>query len=497
MQIIIVLLFILLPEPALAGEVLSTALQIGAVIAAALGAPWVAAALAIASGLIAQITAPKPGFDPVGGIELNNYGSAEPTQIIYGTFRVGGVVIYDEATDTTNVPGGRDIPNPELNRIIVFSEHEIVDFQEVYAANQLLTIRPADGGVSNYPSTERAIITEGGGQHYALQIHEHKGTSSQAADSRLTNVSDGLWTSQHRLQGCSYIYARMLEDENYDRFDGGVPVVITALIRGKKIPDLRKATFSQSVTHFTDNAASCILDLLLSYPELDIAIADIDIASFKTAYTHCETYGYSINGAYRSNNVPADLLGAMTQACAGVLWYGRGKWRLRVGVWIAPTVSFDEDDIISELSVTNGNPAREEFNIVRGQYSGPTTEYVKSDYPTVRVNSYIIADGHESSFSLDLPFVDDPKIAFKIANIVLEKSRRRIKVQAMFNMNAYKVSVGDNIMLSNSRYGWNRKIFEVVDWRLSLSQDRLGVQMSLVETSSSIYNQTATYTAPR
>ena len=64
---------------------------------------------------------------------------------------------------------------------------------------------------------------------------------------------------------------------------------------------------------------------------------------------------------------------------------------------------------------------------------------------------------------------------------------------ATFSMKAFEVEVGDIIRLTNDRYGWTNKTFEVVGWSLFVDGDdgALKVNLTLRETSAAAFDWNA------
>ena len=68
-------------------------------------------------GAALQALTPKPSLSGASrGYQVNTRGSALDHQIIYGKVRVGGAIVYDEATGTNN---------KFLHRIIAVAGHEV------------------------------------------------------------------------------------------------------------------------------------------------------------------------------------------------------------------------------------------------------------------------------------------------------------------------------------------------------------------------------------
>jgi hypothetical protein len=113
------------------------------------------------------------------GYQINTKGSALDHQIIYGKIRVGGVIVFDEATGENN---------KFLHRIIAYAGHEIQEFNEIYINDEVITL-DGSGNVTS-PSRYNGFI----------RINKHLGTSGQAADSDLVSEST-KWTLEHKLSG--------------------------------------------------------------------------------------------------------------------------------------------------------------------------------------------------------------------------------------------------------------------------------------------------------
>ena len=57
-------------------------------------------------------------------------------------------------------------------------------------------------------------------------------------------------------------------------------------------------------------------------------------------------------------------------------------------------------------------------------------------------------------------------------------------------MKAFQVQVGDIIRLTNTRFGWSNKEFEVVTWDFGLQDDYdIQVNLSLREISESVFDE--------
>jgi hypothetical protein len=429
---------------------------------------YLAATAATSMALNALI--PKPKLQGVNrGYQTNARGSALDHQIIYGRVKTGGAIIYNEATG---------VNNKDLHRIIAYAGHEVTSFDEIYVNDEVVTLDGTGNVIS--PAKYDGLI----------RIKEHLGSPSQTADTDLVAESDGLWTTQHTLNGIAYLYIRL--SFSSDAFPNGVPE-ITATIKGKKIYDPRDGT-----TAWSDNPALCIRDYITSGYGLGEDAAQLDDTLVSAAANVCDetdteagTTRYTCNGAFLTSVTPYDMLNDLLTSMGGMLWYAQGKWRMKPAYWTEPVLSLTNDDLRSGLSVSTRHSRRDNFNIVKGTFRGEESNWQVTDYPEVKNTDFINADGgQESTADIDLPFTDNSIEARRTARIALERNRQQLTVQASFGLRALAVQVGDNITLTVPRMGWDNKEFEVISWNFGLVDTLdLQVTMTLREISESVFDE--------
>ena len=411
-----------------------------------------------------------------GGYSIQGaFGSALDHQIIYGQTRVGGARIYDCTTGTKPT-------NKFLHRILVFAGHEIDSYVQIYINEDLVTL-DSSGNVTS-PSRYKGLV----------RIKRYLGTTTQTADAQLISetaslTSDkGKWTTNHRLQGLAYLYVRFTYDE--DSFPNGVPT-ISAVIRGKKV--YNPAT---TKTAWSDNPALCIRDYLTSAYGLDQPQSRIDDDLVNAAVVICNQTvegekRYTCNGSFTTDAAPEAILNDLLTSMGGLLWYGQGKWRMKASSWTTPTVSFDENDLRSGISLSTRHSRRDNFNSVKGKFKGPESDYQPADYPEVTKASYLAADnGLVNVLDLTLPFTSSSKTAQRIARIALNRNREQLTFSASFGMRAFQVQVGDFVNITNERFGWVNKTFEVTEWTFGLTDEQdLQTRMTLREISNGVFSE--------
>ena len=481
----------------------------------ALGTFALGLATTVVLGAALRALMPKPSFGANRGYQTTVIGTALDHQIIYGKMRVGGARIYDEATGTNN---------KYLHRIIAVAGHEIQSFDEIYVNDELITL-DVNGEVTS-PAKYNGKI----------RIKLHLGSPTQTADTFLINAPSAHWTTQCTLSGIAYMYIRLAFDA--DAFPNGIPE-ITTTISGKKVYDPRDST-----TAWSDNPALCLRDYLTSPYGIAEEAANIDDAlviaaanvsdqlvgslaiktyaggvyKIKTVGTTdftlvgaannnvgtvftatgvavgtgvVETARYTCNGAFTTASTPYDMINALLTSMDGSLWYAQGSWRMKPAYWTAPVLDLNEDDLRSSISVSTRHSRRNNFNTVKGTFRGLESNWQTTDYPQVTNAAFVAADGgQESVADIDLPFTDNSIEARRIALISLERNRQQLTVNASFGLKTLQVQVGDNIRLTNSRFGWSNKEFEVISWSFGLTDGLdLQTQMTLRETAESVYDE--------
>ena len=471
---------------------------------------------------------PKPAAPAARGYEANVLGAALDHTVIYGKTKVGGVVVYNESTGTDN---------KFLHRIIAVAGHEVESFERIYIDDAYVDF--SDLGTSgNVPTVVDPDSTTSDRYNDKLHIQVAYGTPTQAANNALVTASDGKWTNTHKLSGIAYIYVRLAFDA--DVYPDGIPT-FTAVVKGKKVFDPRTNT-----TGWSDNPALCVRDYLTNTGYgLGEVTDNIDDGFVSSAAGVCDetVFGqarYTTNGSFTTGATPHDLLSTILTSMGGSLWYAQGKWRLKPAYWTTPVMFLDEDDLRSSIGVSTRHSRRDNFNVIKGKFSGPDTNWQMVDYKEVKNESaagtfvvglpYSISEVGTTNFvaigassntvgeifvatgagtgtgvadlnlgvdnglasvaDVDLPFTDNMKEARRLGRITLERNRQQLTVQASFGLKTLGLQVGDNVYITNSRFGWVNKSFEVLSWSFGLADDLdLQTNMTLRETAEEAFDE--------
>jgi hypothetical protein len=393
--------------------------------------------------------------------------AAAPHEYVYGTVRKGGTITFIESTGTDNT---------YLHMVICLAGHEVDSIPSIYIDDQIVTL-DGSGYVTSAPWNSK------------VRIIKHLGSPTQAADSSL--VGETSVDSSFRGQGIAYLYMRLEYDQ--DVFVNGIPQV-SAVVKGKKVYDPATTT-----TAWSDNPALCIRDYVTS--EYGLNDVNIDETSFTVAKNICNedvdlSVGgvqnrYTLNGVINANNSIGSSIQKMMSSCTGVLFWAQGSWQLKAGSYTAPIKDFTLDDLRSGISIQTRANIRDNLNVVTGTFIDVGQDYITAEYPQIKSTIFIAQDGgEENPLDLALPFTNNSAMAQRIAKQTLFRGREQIVFNAEFGMNAFGIQAGDVVTMTNSRYGWEQKDFEVASWRFVVSEEGgdLRIALTLAETSSTVYD---------
>jgi len=407
--------------------------------------------------------------------------------IIYGRCRVSGTIVYISTTGTKN---------EYLHLVVALAGHEVEAIDEIYFNDEEVPL------TGNQPTGFYAGV--------AL-INKKRGVPNDTADADLiaatVNLTDGKWTSDHKLSGIAYLYVRLTWDA--EKYPSGIPN-ISAVVRGRKVFDPRTST-----TAYSANAALCLRDYLTNSLGMGMTTAEMDDTAFQAAANICdenveikpvttpatEENRYEANGVVSTSASPDENIGKLLSAMGGLIAYTGGKIAPYAAAYRIPTVTFSEKHFVGPISVQTRTSARDRVNSVKGVYLSEINNWQVTDFPTITDATYV-SDDNGSVFFRDvvLPFTTSSSCAQRLAVIELRRAREEITMSARFRLEAMQVRAGDTVMITNSKLGFSSKVFEVMEWNFASGGNppEVFVDMTLRETDSSVYSWNVTdeiYTA--
>ena len=429
--------------------------------------------------LAPDIDIPEIGTSLQTGVTVTSKGAINPHRIIYGKTRVGGTIVYAETSNN----------NDFLHMVIAFAGHEVNSFTKIFFNEDEVPLTQ-DGSDSN--GIARLFPSSGNEYEGKARIKKHLGADAQVADADL--VSDVTqWTTDHRLRGIAYLYVRL--DFDSDVYPNGVPN-ISAEIQGKKVFDPRT-----SATAFSSNPALCIRDYILdtSYG-LNADATEVNDTNFQAIANICDedvtlTSGtedrFTLNGSFILSSSPKTIMENMLSSIGGALIYSNGQFKLRAATFETPTVTLNESNLRSGITLNTRISKKELFNAVKGIYSEPSNNYQPEDYPILTSSTFETEDNGERIFGeFNFPFTTSNTTVQRLAKIQLQKARQQISFTTSFNLDAFELDIGDTVNITNERLGFTNKTFEVSSWSFSASGPNPlpVINCEFRETASAVYD---------
>lgn len=393
--------------------------------------------------------------------------------------------------------GATDIRDEEFNdddqsvfhRFIVCAAHKVEAINQIWFDDKLAWA--ADGGVNgefvNYLTVQ--VVTEGNAGN-AIDIGPRMATSR-------------LYT------GCAYVYLRYLRKGLTKKVESPFASNITTriTIRGKGAPfyDPRlddtveggvgdHRADDQDTWEWDDgacrNPALALLFYLLGYriqnPETgewrlsvgkNIPASRIDLESFAIAANICdepiaipaEEGGgfeprYAVSGVWSEGDSPTTVIDMLKASMNADLDDLDGKLRLTIlrDDTLSADADFTDEDIIGAFEWQAQPPLSDSFNVVRGIFTDNSDEalYQTVDYPEVRDDS---PDGIDRIHSLNLPMVESPRQARRLAALRLQRQRFPGTFKAEMQATAWRVQRMSVCRLTFAPRGWVNKVFRVAE----------------------------------
>lgn len=313
------------------------------------------------------------------------------------------------------------------------------------------------------------------------------GSDSQAAFAGLVTEFPGLWTSAHRLRGCTYAVIELTYSQEI--FPQGVPNFSADLFGADTVYDPRTAT-----TGYSDNLALLARWYALHPMGGRRTTAQLDEASFIAAANVCDTsvdYGDGSVPLYiggyvaKAGQRPADALDELCEAMAGMWGYTQGKVRVRAGAVATPVATITADWLLTrQMSTRARRPRAELRNVLQGTFADRDNSGQVLQFTRVVDSAAVTEDGGELVGDLELMAVTRNGQAQQVAACMLRYERQALVVTLVLKMRAWPLQLFDVVAVTLADMGWSGKLFEVMDRAFALGG---GVRVTLKETDASIY----------
>lgn len=198
---------------------------------------------------------------------------------------------------------------------------------------------------------------------------------------------------------------------------------------------------------------------------------------------------YTVAAIVLATDNPADVIRSFLGAMSGVLVYSAGQFRIHAGAAASSSVTFTKDDFREgTLQISAARSRQAVFNRIKAAYPDPDKAYKNTLTPPITSATYLAQDNAEPIWkTLELPFVDSPTRAKRLARMDLERNRQQQVVRAPLNMRGVQVTAWDVCALTLADYGFSAKEYRILDWGFAADG---GTEVTLTEEASSIYTDT-------
>jgi hypothetical protein len=412
--------------------------------------------------------------------------SIAPRQMVYGTARVSGPIVYASSSGDQKQYLHLVVPvagHRVLRHIALWINDKRIPIADIGEAgdngNGFVKVAPYYSPYVAWPYTpERAFV----------RLRFFNGSQTAASSELIAETNDG-WSSAHVLRGTAYMYLRLQFDR--DVFGNG-PGAISVEVEGSDtILDPRTNT-----SGWTNNPALCILDYLRSADGMACSADEIDTASFIAAANICDEAviidatgttqkRYELDGTFSLDEKPLEIIDKMLTSCAGTLVYVAGKYRLHAGAYSAATDTLTTDDLAGPIELVTKPPRRELFNTVRGTFISSARNWQATEFPPYAEAALVTADGETITTDVEWPFTIDEIRAQRLAKLTLRRAREALTVRVAVKYSGLRYSVWQMLNVTLSHFGWTNKPFRIVSWTFDPASGI--VNLTLREESSTSY----------
>ncbi|MAL83450.1 MAG: hypothetical protein CMF11_03735 [Idiomarina sp.] len=162
-----------------------------------------------------------------------------------------------------------------------------------------------------------------------------------------------------------------------------------------------------------------------------------------------------------------------------------------------------DDDMLAPMLVDTGSGSSKGqlFNQVKGIFVDASQDFKANETPIISDATMLSQDTPSGSSSnnfrktleAQLPFTTSNTMAQRVAKIQLKYQRKTMSAQVEVGMKFVRLQPNDFVYVTNSRMGWNQKMFEVQTTSLALNDDGSGaiaasINLSLLEISADVWD---------
>ena len=421
-------------------------------------------------------------------------GTIEPQKIVYGEALVSGPILFVGTAGTDN---------KDLYHGIALTGHECEAITDIYLDNEI---------ISNSEITNNVVTTGTFGPvdgETICQVEKKLGTATQASSSLLT-TGFTEWTSAHQGKSLSYIVTKFtLTDGSQELWDRLTPNNIKALVKGKNDiydPRLDVAAgnaagdnpTSATYQAWSNNPALCVANFLMDTEfGLGVPASKIDWADVVTSADACDVLvavpnsntqkRFTANGVIFATDSYRASLDKLLSSMNGSIFYSNGSYRIKAGVYEAPALTLDADDLAGAITVKTSVERGERFNTIRPIIVDPAQNHKSTEAPQVQLTSAVSRDnGEVITKDIQLPFTNTSFMAQRLSHKQIQLSDQQKVISFPANLSALNVDIGDRVSVTIDELNYSAKVFRCLGWSFADSADG-AVNLTLLEDDAGSY----------
>jgi hypothetical protein len=352
------------------------------------------------------------------------------------------------------------------------------------------------------------------------KLYDPRATSFTASSSTISTSANTITLSSHGLStfdrvtynsnsntaigglsnGTTYFVIKVDSNNiklatNYTNCLAGTPISLTS-VSGSTTQKFNFTTFSDNPVLATrDFLKDTIYGLQVEDVEINdtnfIASANICDETVTVTNPSGTEKRFTCNGAFQLSQSPKVIIENLMTTLGGFLIYSNGEFKIIPSSFLSPTVTLNESNLRSGISINSRVSKKELFNAVKGLYSEPANDFQPQNYPILTNSSFESEDNNERIYAeFDYPFTNSSRMCQRLSKIQLLKVRQQISFSASFDMGAFKLDVGDTVNITNTRMGFTNKTFQVLEWGFNIngSDGSLQITANFKEIASAVYD---------
>ena len=412
-----------------------------------------------------------PGLSPEKpkdeGTLINSKTTDAIRPIVYGLTRVGGNLAFATTTGTDN---------KYLYFILSLAEGEVNKIHQ-------------SGGVDQIFLNGKLYTESDYAGYFTYEFFS--GSATQNVCSTL-HTAYPAFTDPRRYN--AYLFCKL--EYNRDKFTS-IPDV-TVILEGNLNKDFTtESVYASMGTLYTNNLAYCVYDFLTRPSTRGGKGLDptrIDLASFRTAATYYDTYGWTCNMRVDKDQAADDNLSLLLANGRSDLIYSDNKFKLKFRDTREESVCMQitEDDIIQQgkESTIQISPASSLFdrpNAVKATYYNADLNYAQ-DEKVYQDDTAYDTEGDYREQSIELLGLSSLATVIPMSYYYLERARWGNILSFMMGNKGMSLETMDLVQITHRMPGWTsgtKPMYRVEDTMLQMDGN---VALTLIQEDDSLYN---------